>query len=435
MPTRSIQRRLTYIENLESRQLLTCDLGATSSLVADIDCNDEVGLSDFLLLSNAFGDTVSTPGDGADINGDGVVGFPDFLILSENYGRTAEGESTDTLQSKHVRYCELLAVTVDGGRPSTEVWWTNNTTDCTPNVWDVDLEQARQDLGALQIIKNGPRYFMIDGSESLSVGSVPQIQEVADMQMIRVASVEVNPSQTTGRGAYQPSLVDRNNVFTWDAGSEVYELTSPAGDVYIMQSYAQIVDPTLTAADLAGLGSRLELPEGWTYSSRVLDEPIELIASEPIEVLQDNLQNSYSKLSDGDQETNAGPDEDTNDEHATDCFDDPVIMTTTDGTEFVRTPDSCFADLPDWPYEPQYVEIDGLRQAYVDEGPAEGPVVLLLHGQPSWSYLYRDMIPVLADAGYRVIAMDHLGMGRSDKPDRYRSLQLPRSQPSSGAIH
>ena len=93
------------------------------------------------------------------------------------------------------------------------------------------------------------------------------------------------------------------------------------------------------------------------------------------------------------------------------------IMTTQKGVEFVRTPDACFEDLPDWPYEPQYIEIDGLRQAYVDVGPVDADeTVLLLHGQPSWSYLYRKMIPVLEDAGHRVIAMDHLGMGRSDKP-------------------
>jgi haloalkane dehalogenase len=98
------------------------------------------------------------------------------------------------------------------------------------------------------------------------------------------------------------------------------------------------------------------------------------------------------------------------------CDAEPDVLTTFAGVDFVRTPDSCFDDLPDWPYESQYVEIDGLRQAYVDEGPEDGPVVLLLHGQPSWSYLYRDMVPVLAGAGYRVIAMDHLGMGRSDKP-------------------
>jgi haloalkane dehalogenase len=98
------------------------------------------------------------------------------------------------------------------------------------------------------------------------------------------------------------------------------------------------------------------------------------------------------------------------------CDSEPEIMTTADGVEFVRTPDACFQNLPGFPYEAKYVEIDGLRQAYIDEGPADADPILLLHGQPSWSYLYRKMIPVLVDAGYRVIAMDHLGMGRSDKP-------------------
>jgi hypothetical protein len=87
------------------------------------------------------------------------------------------------------------------------------------------------------------------------------------------------------------------------------------------------------------------------------------------------------------------------------------------GRRRMMNKDACFENLPDWPYEPQYVEIDGLRQAYVDVGSGEsGETILLLHGQPSWSYLYRHMIPVLADAGHRVIAMDLVGMGRSDKP-------------------
>ena len=98
------------------------------------------------------------------------------------------------------------------------------------------------------------------------------------------------------------------------------------------------------------------------------------------------------------------------------CDSKPTIMTTADGVEFVRTPDERFDNLPDFPYEGRYVEIDGLRQGYVDEGPIDADPVLLLHGQPSWSYLYRKMIPVLAEGGQRVIAMDHLGMGRSDKP-------------------
>jgi len=98
------------------------------------------------------------------------------------------------------------------------------------------------------------------------------------------------------------------------------------------------------------------------------------------------------------------------------CDAEPEVMTTSAGVEFVRTPDACFVGLVDWPYEAKYVEINGMRQAYVDEGAPDGEVVLLLHGQPSWSYLYRKMIPVLIEGGYRVIAMDHLGMGRSDKP-------------------
>ena len=92
------------------------------------------------------------------------------------------------------------------------------------------------------------------------------------------------------------------------------------------------------------------------------------------------------------------------------------ILQTADGREFVRTPDECFSNLPDFPYEPNYVEVDGLRMHYVDEGRADGEVVLMLHGQPDWSYLYRKMIQPIVAAGHRVIAPDMIGMGRSDKP-------------------
>ena len=84
----------------------------------------------------------------------------------------------------------------------------------------------------------------------------------------------------------------------------------------------------------------------------------------------------------------------------------------------VRTPDARFVDLPDYDFEPHYVDIDGLRMHYVDEGPQDAAPVLLLHGEPSWSYLYRFMIPPLAEAGHRVIAPDLIGFGKSDKPTR-----------------
>ena len=87
--------------------------------------------------------------------------------------------------------------------------------------------------------------------------------------------------------------------------------------------------------------------------------------------------------------------------------------------DFVRTDDARFTDLPGYPFEPHYADVPdleggSLRMHYVDEG--EGEVILCLHGQPSWSYLYRKMIPVFVDAGYRVIAPDMIGFGKSDKP-------------------
>jgi haloalkane dehalogenase len=91
----------------------------------------------------------------------------------------------------------------------------------------------------------------------------------------------------------------------------------------------------------------------------------------------------------------------------------------------LRTPDDRFDNLPGYAFEAHYAEIadgsggsDGatLRVHFLDEGPAGGPVVLLLHGEPSWSFLYRHMIPILADAGFRVVAPDLVGFGRSDKP-------------------
>jgi haloalkane dehalogenase len=89
--------------------------------------------------------------------------------------------------------------------------------------------------------------------------------------------------------------------------------------------------------------------------------------------------------------------------------------------EVLRTPDQCFDDLPDFGFAPHYSEVptgDGgtLRMHYLDEGPSDGPTVVLLHGEPSWSFLYRRMIPVLVEAGLRAVAPDLVGFGRSDKP-------------------
>jgi haloalkane dehalogenase len=99
-------------------------------------------------------------------------------------------------------------------------------------------------------------------------------------------------------------------------------------------------------------------------------------------------------------------------------------LPTIDKAAVLRTPEACFANLPDFPYAPHYLDLggpqhpNGMRIAYIDEGPRDAEPVLLMHGEPTWSYLYRKMIPVLVAAGYRVIAPDLVGFGRSDKPSR-----------------
>lgn len=82
----------------------------------------------------------------------------------------------------------------------------------------------------------------------------------------------------------------------------------------------------------------------------------------------------------------------------------------------LRTPEPRFINLPGYPFEPNYVELGDVRMHYVDEGPRTAPPIVMLHGEPSWSYLYRKMIPPIAAAGYRALAPDLIGFGKSDKP-------------------
>ena len=94
--------------------------------------------------------------------------------------------------------------------------------------------------------------------------------------------------------------------------------------------------------------------------------------------------------------------------------------------EYLRTPDSRFNNLKDYPFTPNYISIDGFRMHYVREGSLTSPTVLLLHGEPTWSYLYRKMIPLLTKAGFQVVAPDLIGFGKSDKPISSRAYTYAR---------
>lgn len=94
--------------------------------------------------------------------------------------------------------------------------------------------------------------------------------------------------------------------------------------------------------------------------------------------------------------------------------------------DILRTPDERFNNLPEYDFDPHYVEVDGVRIHYVDEGASVATPVLLLHGEPSWSYLYRCTIAMLVAEGHRVIAPDLVGFGRSDKPTRSEDYTCER---------
>ena len=102
--------------------------------------------------------------------------------------------------------------------------------------------------------------------------------------------------------------------------------------------------------------------------------------------------------------------------------------------EFVRTPESRFDSVPDYPFDPKYIEVDGLRMHYVDEGPRDASPVLLLHGEPSWSFLYRHMIASLVATGHRAVAPDLIGFGKSDKPTLQEDYTVARHVHWVGAL-
>jgi hypothetical protein len=207
------------------------------------------------------------------------------------------GDTATTDSSRGSRYCELLGVHIVGLFPlaiQAEVWGTQRLNDCPAEEWaTVDPGEARAELGAIAVIVNGPRFGLVDEG---SVDAIPDtgIRLFGELEMQHIATLLLEASVFRSQ-YYDEDSVERDTTFVYRVGSEIYQLTSPEGAVYTMISYTQLVDATLTEADLAGLGERLDLPEGWTYESRVLDADLELRAAGLATVIQDELQNTYQR--------------------------------------------------------------------------------------------------------------------------------------------
>ena len=196
------------------------------------------------------------------------------------------------------RYCEVIPLFWRGLELEAEVYNTIGLNDCPPEQWSrLDGHQLAKRFGAVQVKLNGPRYWLMNRIEALA-GNVPsRAVEFDGLEMRQRATIGLNPIQLLrGERPFTTARVKRSTIFFFRKGEVVHELISNTGEIYRMQSYAQIVDPELTQADLAQLGTRLRLPQGWRYRSRRLTEDSPLRADGLAEVLQDELQNSYQKL-------------------------------------------------------------------------------------------------------------------------------------------
>lgn len=217
-----------------------------------------------------------------------------------NFGTSADKPAWKQREHlRNVRYGEVLLV--KGGLTHLEatVYNTIGLNDCPEELWKtLDTDQIKKEFKAHAAILNGPRYFMMD-SNAIDLEHSSEVVSFNGLQMRPLATVRLPIGSLLGgmkRKPYTENTVARTTVYTFRAGLPIYELVSQDGTVYVMQSYAQIVDPTLSENDLPTLGSRLHMPENWQYRMRIPDEDYLLKATEHAYVLQDELQNSYQRI-------------------------------------------------------------------------------------------------------------------------------------------
>ena len=193
-----------------------------------------------------------------------------------------------------VRYGEVIIAYHRDGRFEAEVFGTQFLNDCPLGLWDgLDAAAIAEEVGAVAVKLNGPRYWVLDGMGTKVNAMEPVLRKFNRLLMRRLAVIDLGDSP--GTSPYANVHVDRGAVFFFDAGKPVYELVDPDGLAYVMQAYCIGVDPTTDEASLHSLGERLSMPEGWTYRVRVLDEELVVDTTDRIAtVLQDEFENSYT---------------------------------------------------------------------------------------------------------------------------------------------
>ena len=210
-------------------------------------------------------------------------------------GASTGGQAPSELRD--YRYCEVIPSVTEGDTTTTYVWNTTGSNLCPPELWNSLTEaQVNQDFGSQSAQLNGPRHWMMDSISATGESTTGQTFTFGGIEFNLRAILTTPAGQpTVGQQFYVPNQVQRDTTYTYKGGRPIFELTDPDGNVYVMQSYAQIVDPTLTYEQLPSLASKLNLPEGWTYSTKTPVQDFELVATGLAYVINDDLANSYQR--------------------------------------------------------------------------------------------------------------------------------------------
>jgi hypothetical protein len=203
---------------------------------------------------------------------------------------TASAEIRHSTGMHNDRYCEIFELKGVPPVSTVDVWNTIGLNYCPPEWWDnLDTTKIAAENGDTLVLKNGPRHWLMDSAR----GDVGGVKTFESQQLRHVATIPLKSPADLQQTPYTERTIARTNTWHWKQHRRVYELVNPEGVHYLMQSYSQIVDPELKASDLATLGERLELPEGWRYKMRRLHKPLTMRAEGSATILQDNLKNTY----------------------------------------------------------------------------------------------------------------------------------------------
>jgi hypothetical protein len=186
----------------------------------------------------------------------------------------------------------VLLIHASESGPEATVYNTFPLNDCPAELWDkLDAQAIAAENDAVAALLNGPRYWLMTDIGKRDREDLEH-KTFGGLEMLRQATVKLS---SMNPAPYQPNLVNRKALFSFDAGREIYELVDPDGRRWVMQTWSQTVDPALSLADLPGLASRLSLPTGWRYEPRTPTSTLRVdTTNHEASVTQDDLANSYS---------------------------------------------------------------------------------------------------------------------------------------------